>query len=181
MKKIMTIFAAVLFSTLLLKTSMDSLQLFRQKNAKDNFTKLMFESSGSFKWDTILNPKNWLRIKGKIHGYDGSDNSEIYEIKGAPEYRLIHYSSQGEIGGQYDYYLLKDRLLVLSFGSKYALDEFKYPDEFEDVISFKFLTYFGEGLNSKNAEYDKSLQKSIAISNFVNDVIDEDKLWRLIR
>ncbi len=65
----------------------------------EDFNKLMFDESGDFGLDTILNHKNWLSLKHKVHGYDGSDESEKYKIIGFPKYRLIRYHSYGEMGG----------------------------------------------------------------------------------
>jgi len=147
----------------------------------EDFNKLMFDESGDFRLDTILNHKNWLTLKLKVHGYDGSDESEKYKINGFPEYRLIRYHSFGEIGGENNYFLLKDASLILYFESKYNLDEYKYPDEYEDIIRYNSLTYFGQDLNPKNPKYHKTLQKATAIDNFIDGFIDENELYSRLR
>ena len=141
----------------------------------------MFDESGDFRLDTILNHKNWLTLKLKVHGYDGSDESEKYKINGFPEYRLIRYHSFGEIGGENNYFLLKDASLILYFESKYNLDEYKYPDEYEDIIRYNSLTYFGQDLNPKNPKYHKTLKKATAIDNFIDGFIDENELYSRLR
>jgi len=147
----------------------------------EDFNKLMFDESGDFRLDTILNHKNWLTLKLKVHGYDGSDESEKYKINGFPEYRLIRYHSFGEIGGENNYFLLKDASLILYFESKYNLDEYKYPDEYEDIIRYNSLTYFGQDLNPKNPKYHKTLKKATAIDNFIDGFIDENELYSRLR
>ena len=150
-------------------------------NTESDFNKLMFDESGDFILDTILNHKNWLTLKLKVHGYDGSDESEKYKINGFPEYRLIRYHSFGEIGGENNYFLLKDASLILYFESKYNLDGYKYPDEYEDIISYNSLTYFGQDRNSKNPKYHKTLKKANAIDNFIDGFIDENELYSRLR
>jgi hypothetical protein len=137
----------------------------------EDFNKLMFRESGDFRLDKILNHKNWLTLKLKVHGYDGSDESEKYKIIGFPKYKLIRHRSIGEMGGQNYYFLLKDASLILYFKSEYNLD-----DEYEDILSYNSLTYYGQDLNSKNPKYHKTLKKAIAIDNFIDGLIDENEL-----
>jgi hypothetical protein len=165
----------------ILNAKIEKEKFYRSEFYTKDYNELMFDHS--FKWDTILNPKNWHEKKIKIHGYDGWEQSYIYEVEGAPEYKLIHYRLNGETGGEKKYYLLKNQLLVLLFGSEFSLDQDTYPDKYEDVISFKYFTYFGENLNSNSAnpDYHKNLKISLAIKDFVNGLIDENKLSNMMR